>query len=72
MANVKKGDRVKIWHECDREGASVLGQVERVLPDGWIRASLDPEHELATHRPGGDVEQPRILTVAPDLYEVIP
>lgn len=67
MTQAKKGDRVRIFHELDRDGESVEGKVTAVLRDGFISAELvEQAHDLALLH-----GKPRILTVSPDLYEVI-
>ncbi len=63
-------DRVRIWHQLDREGESVTGRVVKVSSTnaGWIEAELeDDTHELHKKEDGSK----RTITVSPDLYEVI-
>jgi hypothetical protein len=70
MESVKKDDRVKIWHQLDREGEFVIGRVTEVSATnaGWIKAEIEnSSHELHKKDDGSK----RIITVSPDLYEVI-
>ncbi|HLW53247.1 MAG TPA: hypothetical protein VKW06_10430 [Candidatus Angelobacter sp.] len=72
---MKKGDRVRIFHELDREGSHVIGRVTKVRQEisdprgSWIEAEIeDSSHPLAALENGD--KRPAIV-VSPDLYEVI-